>query len=333
MSNNLDNINKVLFFRLGAIGDVVHTTATYQTLRQQKKNIIIDYLTSSVVQDLLNNDPMLREIIALSDRSYEGLFRLALELSEERYDLVVNLQPSLKSMFFTQVLKAGKTIKYKKFKPKKCQSHIHAVKNFYQTLEPYMPEATMPDRLKIYLNKDITSWAKHKLESERATHSIGIIPGVSMARKNKLWPMEYWKTLLNYITNERNINVIIFGGTNEDKMARELQDVNQSRIKNFCGKLTISQTAGILSMCMLVIGGDTGPSHIATAVGPKVIGLYGPTANERSGLYGPGHELLTSSFECLCCEKATCSYTKNPDDYAKCMKELKPEQVIAKLGI
>jgi lipopolysaccharide heptosyltransferase II len=335
MSNRYDNIKKILFIRLGAIGDVVHTTAAYQTLRQNKKNIDIDYLTSSVMQELLNNDPMIHEVISVTDRTYEGYFRLAQQLNKSQYDLVVNLQPSLKTFFFTTVLNHRGILKYKKLKPGKNENHIHAVENFFNTIQPLIPEVEVPQNLKLYLNKEVVKWAKYKLESEKVSHVIGIIPGVSQARQNKLWPKEHWKALLDYISNQRKLYVIIFGGTNEFELAAELQQVNKNMIRNFCGKLTISQTAAILSLCMLVIGGDTGPSHIATAVGgPKVLGLYGATPPERSGLYGKGHEIITASYDCKFCNKRDCAIlTKEGLDYPPCMANISIDSVIAKLGI
>lgn len=333
MPKNFEHIRNILFIRFGAIGDVVHTTAAYQTLRQNIKNVNIDYLTSSVMQELLNNDPMLRQVISADDNTYDGLFRLSQKLSAENYDLIVNLQPSLKTYFFNLVMNKHDTLTYKKFKPNKEQQHIHAVQNFFNTITPLIPDIEPPKNLKIYLNPEIVKWAKYRLDSERVTHAIGIIPGVSGVKRGRLWPKEYWKQLLDYITNSKRINVIIFGGTNEFELANELQNVNQNRINNMCGKLSISQTAGILSLCMLVVGCDTGPTHIATAVGPKVIGLYGLTSPLRTGLYGIGHTIIHSNHDCLFCEKKICSQTDESNAYVPCMTKLSVDTVISKLGI
>jgi lipopolysaccharide heptosyltransferase II len=333
MPGKYDNIRNILFIRFGAIGDVVHTTATYQTLRQSFKNIDIDYITSSVMQELLNNDPMLHEVIAVSDKSYDGLFRLAQKLSNKHYDIVVNLQPSLKTLFFTTVLQQKGVLTYKKLKPGKHDTHIHAVENFFQTIKPIIPEAQIPRNLKLYLNKDIVKWATYKIQNEKISHAIGIIPGVSQARANKMWPLEHWKALADYIANQRGLDILIFGGTNEFELASQIQSINKDKIRNYCGKLTISQTAAILSLCMIVVGGDTGPSHIATAVGPKVIGLYGATPPERSGLYGVGHEMIFANNECRFCNKKTCSQVTEPDQPIPCMQKISVEKVIEKIGI
>ena len=333
MFNKYTDIRSVLFIRFGAIGDVVHTTAAYQSIQKNIKNARIDYLTSSLIQELLNNDNTLRQVISLNDHSLEGMFRLANNLSDNHYDLVVNLQPSLKTHLFTMVLNKRFVLTYKKFKPKKGEKHIHAVENFFNTIKPVIPEAETPKQLKIYLNNEVVKWAKYRLDSEKITHTIGIVPGVSQARRGRIWPKEYWKIFLDYVANKKQLNVIIFGGTDEIELATELQDVNKNKIRNFCGKLSISQTAGILSLCMLVVGCDTGPTHIASAVGPKVIGLYGSTHPNRTGLYGIGHEILYSSHDCIACEKRSCAFMNESNPYAPCMQALSPDMVIKALGI
>ncbi|MEW5822704.1 MAG: glycosyltransferase family 9 protein [Cyanobacteriota bacterium] len=333
MYNKYQDIRKILFIRFGNIGDVVHTTAAYQMIRQNFKNIDIDYLTSSLLQELLNNDIYLHQVISLDDPTLDGIFRLALKLSEENYDLIVNFQPTFKTLLFSAVINKKFTLTYSEFKPSRNQDHIHVVKNFYNTIQPVIPEIELPKDLKLYLNKEIEKWSKHTMEKENITHAIGIIPGAGRKSKHKLWPKEHWKQLLNYICNKRGLNVIILGGTNETKLATELQLVNKNKIRNFCGKLSIAQTTGILSLCMLVIGGDTGSSHIATAVGPKVIGLYGPTNINKRGLFGRGHEIIQSNHNCLACERKNCPYIKENKLYSPCMEKISVDSVIKALGI
>lgn len=327
MSNKYNDIRKILFIRLGTIGDIVHSTLAYQTIKQNRPNILIDYLTSSLMQELVNNDNLLHKIISLDDSTYDGMFRLAMKLTENNYDLVVNLQPTFKTRFFTSILNKKFVLTYKN------NNNKHNVENFFNLIQPVIPEIEIPKKLTVLLNKDTLKWTKHAMENEKITHAIGIIPGSSSKNIGKLWPNENWKKLLDYITNQKRLNAILFGGTNEFDFAKELQKINKDKIRNFCGKLTISQTTGMLSSCMIVIGCNTGPTHIATAVGPKVIGLYGSTNTVQTGLYGTGHEMIISNNDCLFCEKNTCVFIKNKKEYAPCMKAISVDKVIEVLGL
>lgn len=333
MYNKYQDIRKVLFIRFGSITDVVHTTATYQVLRQNFKNLIVDYLTSSLMQELVNNDLMLRQVISLDDPTFDGVFRLAQKLSDEHYDLIVNFQPGLKTYLFDMVINKRFTVTYKETKLPRGEKQIHAVNDFFKTIHPILPEVEIPQDLKIYINPEVEKWAKHQFEVQKLTHTLGIIPGVGNYQTSRLWPKERWKVFLDYVANKKGLNIAIFGGTNEQKLATELQTINKDKIRNFCGKLSIGQTAALLSLCMVVIGVDTGPTHIATAVGPKVIGLYGPTDINRKGLYGRGHEMLTGQTDCQFCNKKECSITKEATGYAPCMAAISVDMILKTIGI
>ncbi|MGD9581690.1 MAG: glycosyltransferase family 9 protein, partial [Vampirovibrionia bacterium] len=310
MSNKYDDIRKILFIRLGNIRDIAHTTITYQTIKQNMKNVHIDILTSSLMQELVNNDNHLHQIISLDDSTYDGIFRLAMQLTENHYDLVVNLQPTLKTRFFTAILNKRHVLTFKNNK------NLHNAENFFNLIHPLIPDVERPKQLNILLNQDTKKWAKNCMEKEKITHAIGIVPGSSSKNIGKLWPNDHWKDLLDYITNQKGLHAILFGGTNEFDFAKELQKINKDKIRNFSGKLTISQTAGVLSSCMVVIGCNTGPTHLATGLGPKVIGLYGSTGTIETGLYGIGHEMLISNNDCISCNNKNCKYIKNLKEYA-----------------
>lgn len=325
------DIKKVLIIRIGAIGDVVHTTAVYDFLFNNNEKVSIDYLTSPNLKDLLSSDKRLNNVIPLNEYSYKGFLEVAQNLSTNKYDLVLNLQPSLKTEFFTLLVNKRKVLKYKKYWPNHYSKHIHAVENFLNTLNPIIPNPIPPKKLELHLNKEVLIWVKNKLKNDNIKNLIGIIPGVSDNKKGRLWPNEYWKELLDYICNIKDMNVAIFGGLNEHNLAIELQTINKKNIYNFCGELNLMQTACALSLCNLVIGVDTGPTHIASAVGAKVIGLYGVTAPKRTGIYGEGHKILFSSNDCLFCEKKTCPYISKVNTYSPCMLNLKACDVIKEL--
>jgi len=328
------NPNKILMIRLGAIGDIIHTIATYDLLFNNINNVLIDYLTSPPMEELLNNDIRLNKIIPLTEYSYKGFYKTAQKLSSSNYDLILNLQPSIKTKFFNLLINKKLSLNYKKYWPNHYSKHIHAVENFLNTLNTIIPNPTPPEKLELYLNKHVLLWAQNKLRTENANENlIGIIPGVSNNKRGRLWPKEYWKDLLDYLCNQKKFNIVILGGLNEQVLGTELQEINKTKIHNYCGKLNIMQTACILSLCQLVIGGDTGPTHIATAVGPTVIGLYGATAPKRTGLYGKKHKIIYSSNECLFCEKKTCPNIIPKELYTPCMLKLTVNKVIETLEI
>ena len=142
--------NKILIIRVGAIGDVVHTTNLVHSIKSAYPNVQIDYATSSLIKPLIENDKDIQKIWVMNAKfslfsSYAK--ELANQIKKENYDLVINLQPSfkIKSLIFLAGIK--KQYVYKKsFK-------MHAVTNFWHTGIKIFPKMKEPNDLKLYLPK------------------------------------------------------------------------------------------------------------------------------------------------------------------------------------
>lgn len=103
------------------------------------------------------------------------------------------------------------------------------------------------------------------------TNDIIILPGAGKA--NKLWPVERWREVA------RRTNAVIAWGPGEEELARAVGG-------RLAPPTSLRELAALVSGAKLVIGGDTGPLHLADALGTKVVGLYGPTSARRNGPYG-----------------------------------------------
>lgn len=330
MNHKYKNIKKVLFIRIGAIGDVVHTTATYQLLKNKYPDLQIDYLTSPMMVDLLSNDPGLQTIHTLDRKTYKDipqLYKLAKSLSKNNYDLVVNLQPSLKTFFISHLVKPAHILTYKKYRSFNSKQYQHVVENYLATISPLLDEDTKPECLKLHLKEKTLEWEKDYFLNNNIDKAIALIPGVSKARLNKLWPEDYWIDLSKEILNNTSYKIIIIGSNDEIKIAEKLASLSKERIYNLCNQLSIEQTASILTHCEIAIGSDTGPTHMATALNTKTIGLYGPTSPDRVGLYGTEHIMIHSDYDCLFCEKKKCNKKHKSDLYAPCMVNLTIDKI------
>jgi lipopolysaccharide heptosyltransferase I len=100
---------------------------------------------------------------------------------------------------------------------------------------------------------------------------VVILPGAG--KPNKLWPAERWREVA------RRTGAVVAWGPGEEKLARSISE-------NVAPPTNLRELAGLLKNARIVIGGDTGPLHLAAALGTKVVGLYGPTDPRRNGPYG-----------------------------------------------
>lgn len=310
-------IKKILILRFGAIGDVIHSTALFRSLKNFDPDLSIHYLTFKTPSLLIENDPDLDKVWVLENKSYKTLIKISKELKKEKFDVFINLQPSIRTKFLSFITQAKFNLTYKKtFK-------LHAVENFWHTAKPLFKDIVLPDELKLHLPEQ----AKEKISSlDENKILIGFNIGTSPSRQGRKWPIKYWKKLAKEILDNYDCEIILTGSKEDSEEAKKFLDISP-KIKSFCGKLNIVESAALLSKCNLAISSDTGPLHIATAVGTPVIGLYGAAPISRTGPYGKSNIAVKSDRDCVPCNKRLCKFTKKGELYSPCLLDIKPDTI------
>ena len=237
-----NNINKILIIRTGAIGDVVHTTNLYRAIKKSDPNIEIHYLTSKLIEPLLIADPDLNKVISVKEKI--SLFsdytkELAEILKNEKYDLAINLQPSLKIKYLLFLAGIKKQLIYRKtFK-------LHAVKNFWQTGLKAFPEIKEEKELKLYLPLEAIDKAKEKVKDLKRPLTVINAGGVFSKRQGRTYPINKWVELGEKII-EKTGGTIILNGAKEDKEI--LSDLNKiPNCVNFIGELSLVESCAVIS--------------------------------------------------------------------------------------
>lgn len=318
-------IKKILIIRFGAIGDVVHSTALFRAIKKSDQNISIHYLTFSAPSLLILNDPDIDRVWVLENKTYKSIYKLSKKLRGEKFDLIINLHPSIRSRVLTFLARPERQLVYKK------TYKMHAVENFWATAKPLFKNLSLDENINLYIPEEIKNKVKNLINNQKQL-LIGFNMGVSPGRHGRKWPFSYWVQLASDILKKYNAQIILFGGEKDAEEAEKfLIEVPQA--VSFCGKLSLIETAGAMSQCNTVISGDTGPLHIATAVDTKSIGIYGCPSISRTGPYGKGHFVALAELDCVPCDKKTCRYNKDKEDNAPCMYNIKPEKIMNLIDI
>lgn len=330
-------MKKLLVIRFGALGDLIHVSPSFQAVKAANPDLEIHLLTSPGLRQLVALLPGVDAIWTWEKKQGWGqLFKLAVELRKRGIDGVVNLHPSFKSLLITALLMSVRTAIYHKEKLKmkgQAQRHIgrwHATLDFYQPFQRLMglPEQWVP---KPHLN--LGADAQGAMRRPPDERWIGVIPGVGNKRSNRAWePDSYVRAIRELLTRLPEARVLLIGGPDEQPLAeRLLAQLSDwaDRVENHCGRHNIPGTASLLSQCNVVIGGDTGPMHLAAATGVSLLGIYGPTALARTGPVAlEAATMLTPPAELACwpCELADCPY--GGEAHLACMKQISVEQVV-----
>jgi heptosyltransferase-3 len=166
---------------------------------------------------------------------------------------------------------------------------------------------------------------------------VGIIPGVGAKRSNRAWGPESYTALITSLLQTPNLRVLLVGGPDEKPLAqRLLADLpgHGEALQNHCGAHDILSTAALLAQCDCVIGGDTGPLHLAAAVGASIVAIYGPTSLARTGPVGNQsiHTLTPpEALACWPCELPQCPYSG--EDHLACMRQVTVQDVLAAVSV
>lgn len=312
---------KILIIRLGAIGDVVHSTIIQQSIKEKHPDTEIHFLTSEFISPLLENDPNLEKVWKFNNKKKDDFFYLlylGIQLRKENFDIVINLSNSLRNKFLMFISNP------KKF-AKRNPHRVHAVDAFFNTAKDIFETVEKPKTLYLHLSKESEEFINNKLKNYPRPF-ITINPGGENdnLRQGRIWPLEYWGELSNKLIQNYGGTVFITGSKGEKSYHEKLPEIKSSI--TFSGELTLEQSAALFKQANLFISGDSGPLHMAASLNVKTLGLMGSTASHASGPYGEDGYSITADFECLACGQKICNKLQE-GIYTPCMQALSPEDV------
>lgn len=273
---------RILIIKPSSLGDVVHALPTVNLIRRRHPDARIAWLINHELSGLLERCPIIDERIEFARRAYGSLPSLLARLRRGRFDLVVDLQGLLRSGLFARVTGAPQRIGLSDSREGARWFHTevvtvprcHAVDRYLKAAD-HLGCGTAPVVFPIghadSLPIEGTGW-------------IAVNP---MARwESKIWPADRFAALLEQLPAER----LVFVGSRGE--ADRIEAITRGRAWNLAGRLTLLQLAAFYRRCAVVISNDTGPMHIAAAVGARVVALFGPTDPRLVGPYGAGHVVL-----------------------------------------
>lgn len=266
---------------------------------------------------------------------------------------LINLQPSWKTDLLALVAGFQKVFKYKKKANTSTNisteiSSIHAWQNFAESLpgsfwdanfiKDFIPEKHLP---LIELPDELIHQVKQKLNLNSDSLKIAIITGVGKHRPHRAWPLAKWIEFLNLLNRslvesnkEKKIQCLFLGGRDEQELSQallsECADLKNIEFLDLTGKLSLLETASILGQCKLAIGADTGPTHLASALGVETIALFGPTSEIR---HAPLKGTVISAIKdkgFIChskCSEKVCKL----EESLNCMNQIATKEVLEKV--
>lgn len=285
---------KIAIVKLSALGDIIHAMVVLQFIKKKYPDCQIDWVVEEGFKGILTNNPDINTIHTVNIKKAKKNKSLKLLLQElkklrklPKYDVVIDTQGLIKSAIVSRVIPSDKTFGF----DKNSLRESFAAKFYTDTCSIDYSENiikrntfVISSALDFAISHTSILGKKPFLYSNSnnsdslindAKPNVAFIPGASF--KSKIYPVEKYIQL----ANELDANIIILWGNSEEKlMAGQIQSVSKN--VSVSSRLTLDELKSVITQMDLVIGGDTGPTHMAWALNVPSITLFGSTPGYRN---------------------------------------------------
>jgi heptosyltransferase I len=288
---------RFLLVRLGSLGDVIHALPAASALRDAFPEARIDWLIEPKWRRLLEGNPDLTEIIPLEKKTAAGLFSTIRKLRAAHYTCAIDFQGLYKSALPAFASGAPRRIGFPStyaregfaslfYSDKINPRGAHKVDHNLTLAESAGAHPSLP-RFPLTLRPEDEKQVTQELARYNLTDFFVLNPGGGW--RSKCWLPERYGELHHHLAAQHGWRGIISFGPGEEGLAQELISA-AGNPPPIAFPLGLGPLMSLLRRAKFVISADTGPLHLASALGTPIVGLYGPTDPARNGPYGgEGH--------------------------------------------
>ena len=299
---------RILICRLSAIGDCILTMPLASALRRQFPGAFIAWAVQGASAPLIEEHPDVDLAIKISKqelRSPLGLWRLRQRLRSQRFDLAFDPQGLTKSALVSWLSGAPRRIGFARHVGREISPwlqtqlvpsrHPHVVDRYLELLESLGIRA---DKAEFRFPASAAARGKLAPFLNQPLLQLGfavVNPGAGW--DSKLWPAERYAEVAEYLATGHGLStVVVWAGDRERAWGEEIvAQANGHAI--LAPKTSLLELGELLRNARLFVGSDTGPLHMAAAVGVSCVGIYGPTRPEECGPYGSGHRAVQAFYQ------------------------------------
>lgn len=329
---------KILILKPSSLGDVVQALPVLRLLRLHWPHSEVYWWIDSHLAPLLEGDPDLAGLVHFhrrrwaAPRHWPEIVRTVRWLRRQKFDLVIDLQSLMRTGVFAWLANSKLTIGLDEAR--------EGARGFYDIIVNRPSRLThavdwylrVPPALGVPVHRDF-DWiptraaaARSIREKWQADQSRWIVLQPGARWMNKRWPAEHFADLVAMLAKEyREPRFAILGGKEDAPLGEIIARAGGERCLDLTGRLSLSEMIEWIRLSELMVTNDTGPMHVAAAMGRRVVGLFGPTEPRRTGPYGQMEHVLQLNLPCVPCMKSRCHYEKP----LECLRALTPAGVFA----
>jgi heptosyltransferase-1 len=310
-------VSRFLIVRLGALGDIVHAIPVAAALRRAFPDARIDWLASAKHREILDLVPVIDRRLVVNDRggagggaSIAGAIR---ELRRARYDAAIDLQGLIKSAIIARSSGAAKVIGFpsrhlRERLARPFYTHVHDSGGggmFDRTDTRHVVRLNLGllealglvvETAEFPLAPVVSEVARAACEQAGGSYAL-LNPGA--AWPNKRWPPDRLAQVATALAERHRLRSVVLWGPDERDLAEEVV-ARSGGAALLLPQTSIADVVALARGARVMVSGDTGPTHIAAAVGTPLVGIYGPTRPERNGPWRPEDVTVSRADSCEC---------------------------------
>lgn len=302
---------RVLIVRLGSLGDLVHTLPAVAAIRRAAPGAEIDWLVDAVHVEFLKLVPVLSNIVALDARTASAWLDARARLRARRYDIALDFQGLIKSAALARISGATRVVGFDRAGLREGAAaffyteHVttgdgrHVIDKNLQLATAAGASTTNVE----FPLRDVTSAALEAVRSQ-VPGPVALI-NCGAAWPNKRWPADRFGRIAAWLREHHGLSSIALWGPGEAALADAVvRASNGAAIA--APTTTLTDLVAFSRAAALMISGDTGPTHIAAAVGTPIVALFGPTTPGRNGPWDADDISLSRYDQCACHYERRC---------------------------
>ncbi|MDY0039771.1 MAG: lipopolysaccharide heptosyltransferase II [Desulforhabdus sp.] len=322
---------KILIRSTNWLGDAVMTVPAMGAVRAAFPHAEIVVVATPAVAELFAGHPACDRVMIWdkkhANRGLVGLLRFSLNLRKAGFDLAILFQNAIEAAIMTWLARIPNRIGYRTDGRAMLLSHgipisqrerrLHHT-DYYLHMINRAGIRNAPGQVSLYCTQGEIEWARQKL-ADRAW--IAINPGAAYGSAKRWLPQRFAATA-NTMYQELGAHLLLLGGPEDIAIGRQISEMMHTPHMNLIGKTSIRQLMALLSQCRLLLTNDSGPMHIAAALGTPVVAVFGPTDQTATSPVGTFSRVVRRETDCAPCLKRHC-----PTDH-RCMTAIGVEDVM-----
>lgn len=333
--------NKLLVINLMHVGDLLLVTPVLRALRSAYPQAQIDLVADAKLSDLVVLNRNINRLWAIDKKGHHdrlwNYLKFISEIRNEKYDMVINLHRNERASFLAAFSGAKRIIGYSTWGPHLLFDQVmpnlkavkHQVHSHFDVLQQGLGLTEIDDRgLEMWLSAEAEDKAEklwRQAYFDPTLTVVGFNTGASWPTKR--WPKEYFAEMADRLL-AMGYGIAFFGGSMDVALVEEtlglMKEKQHPHLAVFTGKVSLMELAAMLKKCKVFATNDSGPMHVAVAVGTPVVAPYGSSPVPGFYPYDDQSIVIQSPVDCHPCGEHTC-------DHHTCMKVITPEIFLEKV--